>query len=89
MYSLKTFLKLFILLIAIFFLLRNVISNVNIGGDLYSIDTDGTNMKRITSFDGLDGFPMFSPNGKHLVFASNRNQLKKGDTSLFITEWKN
>jgi Tol biopolymer transport system component len=34
-------------------------------------------MKRITFFDGFDGFPMFSPKGKYLVFTSNRNQLKK------------
>ena len=80
---------LFILLIAIFFLIGNVISNVDIGSDLYSINTDGTNMKRITFFDGFDGFPMFSPDGKYLVFASNRNQLKKSDTNLFIAEWKN
>tara|TARA_Y100000385_G_C12958431_1_gene578657 strand:+ start:721 stop:936 length:216 start_codon:yes stop_codon:yes gene_type:complete len=57
--------------------------------DLYSIDTDETNMKRITFFDKFDGFLMFSPNGKHLVFTSNRNQLKKSDTNMFIAEWKN
>lgn len=90
MFSLKTFLKLFILLIAIFFLIGNVISNVDIGSDLYSINTDGTNLKRVTTFfDGFDGFPVFSPNIKYLVFASNRNQLKKSDTKLFIAEKKN
>ena len=26
--------------------------------------------------------------GKYLVFASNRNQMKKGDTNLFIAEWR-
>jgi len=46
-------------------------------------------MKRITFFEGFDGFPMFSPNGKHFVFTSNRNQFKKSDTNLFIAEWKN
>ena len=89
MFSLKTFLKLFILLIAIFFLIGNVISNVDIGSDLYSINTDGTNLKKVTFLDGFDGFPVFSPNIKYLVFASNRNQLKKSDTNLFIAEWKN
>jgi Tol biopolymer transport system component len=95
MYSLKTFLILFIVLISIFFLIESITSSVNSDNnlnvknernfDLYSINIDGTNMKRITFFDG---FPMFSPDGKHLVFASNRNQLKKGDTNLFIAEWK-
>jgi len=32
---------------------------------------------------------MFSPDGKYIVFSSNRNQKKKGDTNLFIAEWKN
>ena len=98
MYSLKTFLKLFIVLISILFLIESITSSVNSDNnlnvknernfDLYSINIDGTNMKRITFFDGFDGFPMFGPDGKHLVFASNRNQLKKGDTNLFIAEWK-
>ena len=98
MYSLKTFLILFIVLISIFFLIESITSSVNSDNnlnvkneknfDLYSINIDGTNMKRTTFFDGFDGFPMFSPNGKHLVFASDRNQLKKGDTNLFIAEWK-
>ena len=56
--------------------------------DLYSVNIDGSRLERITYFDGFDGFPMFSPNGKYLVFASNRNQKHRGDTNLFICEWK-
>ena len=56
--------------------------------DLYAINEDGTGLERITFFNGFDGFPMFSPDGKHVVFSSNRNQLRKGDTNLFIAEWK-
>jgi Tol biopolymer transport system component len=56
--------------------------------DLYSINIDGTDLERITYFEGFDGFPMFSPNGQYLVFASNRNQNKSGDTNIFICEWK-
>ena len=52
--------------------------------DLYSIDINGENLKRLTFFEGFDGFPMFSYDGKFLVFASNRNQNKKGDTNIFI-----
>jgi Tol biopolymer transport system component len=57
--------------------------------DLYAINTDGTGLERITYFDGFDGFPMFSLDGKYLVFASNRNQAKRGDTNIFICEWVN
>jgi len=53
--------------------------------DLYAINTNGKDLERIIYFDG---FPMFSPDGKDLVFASNRNQTKRGETNLFITEWK-
>ena len=28
-------------------------------------------------------------NGKYFVFASNRNQAKRGDTNIFIAEWQN
>ena len=46
--------------------------------DLYSIKIDGSGLERITFFEGFDGFPMFSLDGKYLVFASNRNQKKGG-----------
>ncbi|PCH54945.1 MAG: hypothetical protein COC21_03705 [Verrucomicrobiales bacterium] len=55
--------------------------------DLYAVDINGENLERITYFDGFDGFPMFSPDGKFFVFASNRNQAKRGDTNIFICEW--
>ena len=57
--------------------------------DLWAVNIDGTNLERITFFDGFDGFPMFSPNGKYCVFGSNRNQAKPGDTNIFIAEWVN
>jgi len=31
---------------------------------------------------------MFSYDGKYLVFASNRNQKKRGDTNIFLAEWR-
>jgi Tol biopolymer transport system component len=30
---------------------------------------------------------MFSPDGKKLVFASNRNAGKEGDTNVFVADW--
>ena len=51
--------------------------------DLYSVNVNGSDLERITFFDGFNGLPMFSPSGKHLVFASNRNQ-KKRETPIFF-----
>ena len=30
---------------------------------------------------------MFTPDGKKLVFASNRNQTVNGETNVFIADW--
>ena len=47
----------------------------------------GTGQERITFTDGFDGFPVFSPDGRYLVWGSNRNQAQEGDTNVFIAEW--
>jgi len=55
--------------------------------DLALINLDGTGLERVTFHETFDGFPMFSPDGKKLVFASNRNAAKPGDTNVFIADW--
>jgi Tol biopolymer transport system component len=55
--------------------------------DLALINLDGTGIERVTYNQTFDGFPMFSPDGKKLVFASNRNSAKLGDTNVFIADW--
>jgi Tol biopolymer transport system component len=30
---------------------------------------------------------MFSPDGRRLVFASNRNAAQPGETNIFIADW--
>jgi Tol biopolymer transport system component len=56
--------------------------------DLYMIRLDGTGLERITTNDTFDGFPMFTRDGKRLVFASNRNGKVRGETNLFLADWK-
>ncbi len=56
--------------------------------DLYVINIDGTGLERITFNETFDGFPMFTRDGKRIVFASNRNGKVRGETNLFIADWK-
>jgi Tol biopolymer transport system component len=55
--------------------------------DLYVIGEDGKGLVQITNYAEFDSFPMFSPDGRHLVFASNRYGKQKGETNLFVAEW--
>jgi Tol biopolymer transport system component len=51
------------------------------------IREDGSGLEQITTSPVFDGFPMFSPDGKYLVFASNRYGKERGDTNIFVAEW--
>ncbi len=59
--------------------------------DLYVVDPDARDpdatVEQITFSPVFEAFPMFSPDGRYLVFASNRNAKKPGDTNLFLAEW--
>lgn len=55
--------------------------------DLYRIGMDGEHLERLTTAPEFDGFPMFTRDGKHLVFASNRNGKVRGETNLFVADW--
>lgn len=56
--------------------------------DLYLIDVATRAIERITHYPGFDAFPMFSHDGKTLVFASNRNGKVRGETNIFIADWR-
>ena len=55
--------------------------------DLYLINLDGSGLERVTTYEGFDGFPMFSPDGHQLVFASNRHGSVEGETNVFVVDW--
>ncbi|HMI87990.1 MAG TPA: PA domain-containing protein, partial [Polyangiaceae bacterium] len=56
--------------------------------DLFAVNIDGTNLERVTSAPGFDGFPMFSPDGHYLAFSSNRATAPGAhDTNVFVARW--
>ncbi|HEY4187420.1 MAG TPA: M28 family peptidase [Polyangia bacterium] len=56
--------------------------------DLWAIDASGANLERVTTAEGFDGFPMFSPASGHLAFSSNRaTPPGRHDTNVFVARW--
>jgi TolB protein len=51
------------------------------------MNRDGSGLQQITFDEGFDGFPMFTANGKQLIWGSNRNAKVEGETNVFIADW--
>lgn len=49
-------------------------------GDLFSVDTDGGLARALTTHDAWDGHPVWSRDGKHIAFASDRH----GNLDIFL-----
>ena len=46
------------------------------------MDVDGSNDYRLTHYDGYDGEPAWSPDGRHIAFVSSRD----GDYNIYVME---
>lgn len=60
--------------------------------DLFLVDANASKattdqVEQVTFSPVFDGFPMFSPDGKKLLWASNRHDLKPTETNLFLADW--
>jgi Tol biopolymer transport system component len=54
---------------------------------LYLVNDDGTGLEQIT-FDGhFNSFPMFSPDGKKVVWVSDRNAKQPREFNVFLADW--
>src|SRR5690348_14138231 len=40
--------------------------------EIYAMNPDGTNIVRLTNNPGMDGFPIWSPDGTRIAFSSER-----------------
>ena len=65
--------------------------------ELYLVNVETGKTERVTNFarkrpgarrsDDFDGFPMFTRDGKKLVFCSNRFNEKPNETNVFVADW--
>jgi Tol biopolymer transport system component len=55
--------------------------------NLYLLDETGGKLEKVSRDNGFDAFPMFSPDGRRLVFCSNRFNGGTRDTNIFIADW--
>ena len=47
-----------------------------LAAEIYLMDGDGTNPRRLTENTAFDGFPSLSPDGRRIVFDSNRRRAE-------------
>lgn len=55
--------------------------------NMYLLNPDGTGLQKISRDKGFDAFPMFSPDGKKILFCSNRNNGGTRDTNIILADW--
>lgn len=54
---------------------------------LYLVGDDGAGLERLTYEGQFNSFPMFSPDGKRVVWVSDRNAKQPGEFNVFLAEW--
>jgi len=52
------------------------------GNDLYVMNADGSNLRRLTRAHGWNATPAWSPDGEHIAFASDRED--KGNAGIWL-----
>jgi len=55
--------------------------------NLYMLSEGGKDLTKVSRDKGFDAFPMFSYDGKKLIFCSNRNNGGTRDTNIFLADW--
>ena len=56
--------------------------------DLYMVPVAGGAPVPVTRDSLFDGFPMFSPDGRWLLFCANRGGRAPGETNVFLAQWR-
>ncbi len=55
-------------------------------GDIYSVNSNGTSLTRLTSTAGLDEQASWSPDGSQIVFASARNNAMGSGLDIYVMD---
>jgi len=56
--------------------------------ELFLMNADGSGLEPVTDFGGFTSFPEFSPDGKTLVFCSDKGAKQRYEFNIFTAEWK-
>ena len=56
--------------------------------ELCAVNRDGSKLEPITLTGSFNTFPQFTPDGKRVVFASNRNAKQPHEINIFLAEWE-
>jgi Tol biopolymer transport system component len=54
---------------------------------LYLVNLDGSGLERVTFAEGFASFPMFTRDGKRIVFCSSRGAAAPRDLDVFVADW--
>ena len=54
--------------------------------DIYVMDVDGRNQRRVTVNPARDESPAWSPDGKKIAFVSNRNNANKDHMQIWVID---
>jgi Tol biopolymer transport system component len=57
------------------------------GFALYLVNVDGSGLERVTFDESFASFPMFTRDGRRLVFCSNRGVAAPRDLDVFVADW--
>jgi len=64
------------------FLAQHLVAPTNM--EIYTCNTDGSNLKQITTLGKANWAPFFHPDGKKIIFSSNHHGTKGYDFQLFM-----
>ena len=54
--------------------------------EIYVMDADAGNQRRLTHYPGIDAYPFWSPNGRQIAFDSSRNGGKNNSLNIFVID---